>query len=75
MPIFEGTGVEPSLPEMPGPLVETVDVLAIAKVGPPYPLGQRILLMRDRHQMHVIAHQTVAEHLQIILGRLLLITL
>jgi hypothetical protein len=71
VPPVEGTGVEAPLPQVAATFVDAVDVLAVAKVGPPDRLGQRLLRVRDRHQVHVVGHQAVAQDLQAALARLL----
>jgi hypothetical protein len=52
--------------------VEAVDILRVAKVGPADGLGQRLLLVGNRHQMNVVGHQAVGEDLQAVLLGLLL---
>jgi len=49
---------------MPAALVKSVDVLRVTEVRSPQGLGQRILGLRYRDNVHVIAQKTVTDDIQ-----------
>jgi len=51
--------------------MKAIDVLRIAKVRSADGPGKRILLVRDRDDMDMIAHQAIADQLQRVFVRLL----
>jgi len=71
VPLIHRAGIEPSLPKVAAPAMKTVDILRVAKVCPADGFGQRVLLVRDRDDMDMIAHQAIAGQLQRVLVRLL----
>ena len=44
---------------MAAALVHSIDILRIAKMGPAYGVGQRIVFTRYRDKMNVIRHKTI----------------
>jgi len=70
MPLIQRARMKPPLPQVPAAPAKTVDVLRVAKMRPADGPRQRILLVRNCHYMHVIAHQTIADYLQAIFLRL-----
>ena len=70
VPLIQSTGIEPSLPKVAAPAAKAVDILRIAKVCSADGFCQRILLVWDRDDMDMIAHQAVANKLQRVLVRM-----
>ena len=61
---IERAGVEPVLPKVPAPTMQTIDVLRIPIVRASQGLGQSRLRCRRGDQVDVIGHQAIAVHSQ-----------
>ena len=65
--IVQRTGEEPVLPQMAAAAVELVHIARIEVVRSANALGQRRLMQRRGHDMHVIGHQAAGMNRQTIL--------
>src|SRR5665213_3665918 len=54
-------GMKPSLPEMSTSPLANVDRLRVPAIGSSKQPGERIIPLRDGHEMDVIRHQTVRQ--------------
>ena len=71
MPLIERAGVETPLPQMAAATMKAIDILRVAKMRSADGFCKRILGVRDRDDMDVIAHQTIADKFKGVLVRLL----
>ena len=60
--LVHGTRVEASLPEVPTPAMEPVDVLRIDEMGAPDGKVQRFFARRSGDKVDVVGHEAVSQH-------------
>ena len=60
--LVHGTRVEASLPEVPAPAVEPVDILRIDEVGAPDGEVERFFPCRCGDKMDVVGHEAVSQY-------------